>query len=102
MILRTAVICSFQRQSALLVAGGIQYNNEPTNSVEIFLTLENRWIMFHNMIEPRSWYPNCAMYYKRLICMGGKVSTYRVRQFDCPSFAAKRRDSYSAAPYKDD
>ena len=74
MILRNTVVCSFQRQSALLVAGGIQYNNEPTNSVEIFLTLENRWIMFHNMIEPRSWYPNCAMYYKRLICMGGKVS----------------------------
>lgn len=60
-------------ESAIVVAGGLLSNNQPTPSVEVFLPSKNEWKSLPNMIRPRAWYPSLSLFNKSLLCVGGKV-----------------------------
>ena len=60
-------------ESAIVVAGGLLSNNQPTSSVEVFLPSKNEWKSLPHMIRPRAWYPSLSLFNKSLFCVGGKV-----------------------------
>ena len=60
-------------ESAIVVAGGLLSNNQPTSSVEVFIPSKNEWKSLPNMIRPRAWYPSLSLFNKSLLCVGGKV-----------------------------